>query len=153
LRVDRDRVVGVETAGAFITAPIVVVCAGAWASSVTTSKSSAPVEIEPVRGQMLCFKPAKQIARHVIFSRHGYLVPRRDGRLLAGSTSEHVGFDKRVTGVGVDAIKSMAFEIAPSLSEETLIDSWAGFRPRAADDLPVIGPDAEIKGLFYATGH
>jgi glycine oxidase len=34
-----------------------------------------------------------------------------------------------------------------------LIDSWAGFRPRAKDGLPVLGPSAQIEGLFYATGH
>jgi glycine oxidase len=102
---------------------------------------------------MLCFKPTQQIARHVIYGERGYLVPRRDGRVLAGSTSEHAGFDKRVTEEGVASIKSMALEIAPIMGGAPLVDSWAGFRPRAPDDLPVIGPDAEIKGLLYATGH
>jgi glycine oxidase len=153
LRIDRDRVAGVETATGAIAGPVVIVCAGAWTSMLRISSSSAPIEIEPVRGQMLCFKPEQAIARHVIYGRTGYLVPRRDGRLLAGSTSEQVGFDKRVTDEGVDAIKSMAFEIAPSLVATPLVDSWAGFRPRALDDLPIIGPDAEIAGLFYATGH
>lgn len=152
LRVEAGRVVGIESGNGTIAAPSVVVCAGAWTASVTT-KSSAPIEIEPVRGQMLCFKPAQPIARHVIYSKNGYLVPRRDGRLLAGSTSEHAGFDKRVTTTGVNAIQSMAFEIAPTLAGAQLADSWAGLRPRAADNLPVIGPDPEIAGLSYATGH
>jgi glycine oxidase len=152
LRTDGDRVVGVETANGTTVAPTVVVCAGAWTSSLTTS-TSAPIEIEPVRGQMLCFKPGQQIAHHVIYSNRGYLVPRRDGRLLAGSTSEHVGFDRRVTDAGVSLIKSMACEIAPTLDGASLADSWAGFRPRALDDLPVLGSHPEIEGLFYATGH
>ena len=152
LRVERGRVLGIESVNGTIAAPNVVVCAGAWTTSVRTT-SSAPIEIEPVRGQMLCFKPTQQIARHVIYSTNGYLVPRRDGRVLAGSTSEHSGFDKRVTTKGVNAIQSMAIEIAPTLAGAQLADSWAGFRPRAADDLPVIGPDAEIAGLTYATGH
>ena len=152
LRVEGDRVVGIESVNGTIAAASVVVCAGAWTASVTRT-SSAPIEIEPVRGQMLCFKSKQQIARHVIYSKNGYLVPRLDGRLLAGSTNEHAGFDKRVTATGVHAIQSMAFEIAPALAGAQLADSWAGFRPRAADDLPVIGPDAEIGGLTYATGH
>jgi glycine oxidase len=152
LRVESDRVVGVETVNGRIDAAVVVVCAGAWTSSLTSSMS-VPIEIEPVRGQMLCFKPAPQVARHVIYSKHGYLVPRLDGRLLAGSTSEHVGFNKSVTVDGVNSIKSMAFEITPTLASARLADSWAGFRPRALDDLPVLGPHAEIDGLFYATGH
>ncbi len=152
LREDGGRVVGVETTNGPIAAPTVVVCAGAWTSSITTS-TSASIEIEPVRGQMLCFQPTQQIVRHVIYSKRGYLVPRRDGRMLAGSTSEHVGFDKRVTDEGVNSIKSMALEIAPTLDAAPLVDSWAGFRPRALDDLPVLGPHAEIDGFFYATGH
>lgn len=152
LRADGNRVGGVATANGPIAAPTVVLCAGAWTSFLTASMS-APIEIAPVRGQMLCFKPAQQIARHVIYSKRGYLVPRRDGRVLAGSTSEHVGFDKRVTHKGVESIKSMAFEIAPTLDDKALIDSWAGFRPRTRDDLPVLGPHAEIEGCLYATGH
>ena len=153
LRVDGDRVVGVDTGNGSIDAAVVVVCAGAWTSCLTSSKSSAPIEIEPVRGQMLCFRPSPRMAHHVIYSKRGYLVPRRDGRLLAGSTSEHVGFDKRVSEEAISSIKSMACEIVPALAVSPLVDSWAGFRPRALDDLPVIGPHEEIEGLFYATGH
>jgi glycine oxidase len=152
MRIDRDRVAGVETINGMITSPLVVVCAGAWTSGVSIA-AAVPLEIEPVRGQMLCFRPAERIARHVIYSRRGYLVPRADGRLLAGSTSEHAGFDKRVTDEGLSSIKSMAFEIAPLLTAAPLVDSWAGFRPRAADDLPLLGPDSDVSGLFYATGH
>jgi glycine oxidase len=152
IRVEGDRVGGVETVKGMITSPLVVVCAGAWTSSLSIAGSAMP-EIEPVRGQMLCFKPAHPISHHVMYSQRGYLVPRCDGRLLAGSTSEHAGFDKRVTDDGVEAIKSMAVEIAPSLAATPLVNSWAGFRPRASDDLPVIGPHEEIEGLFYATGH
>jgi glycine oxidase len=93
------------------------------------------------------------IARHVLYSSRGYLVPRRDGRVLAGSTAEHVRFDKSVTRKGIDAIRSMALEIVPGIAGLPMIDSWAGFRPRAKDGLPVLGSSAEAAGLFYATGH
>ena len=102
---------------------------------------------------MLCFEAHPPIAHHVIYSARGYLVPRRDGRVLAGSTAERVGFDKRVTDDGASAIKSMALEITAAIAGLPIIDSWAGFRPRAPDDLPVLGPWAEIGGLLYATGH
>jgi glycine oxidase len=148
LRVEKGRVTGVESSSGFIKAPTVILAAGAWTSRI----SPAQVDIDPVRGQMLCFH-AQQFASHVIYSSRGYLVPRLDGRLLAGSTSEHAGFDKRVTGEGVQSIKSMAFEIAPRLEDLLLTDSWAGFRPHAEDNFPVLGPVEEISGLFYATGH
>jgi glycine oxidase len=102
---------------------------------------------------MLCFAARPPIARHVLYSSRGYLVPRRDGRVLAGSTAERAGFDKTVTGEGMNAIKTMALEIAPSVAGLPLVSSWAGFRPRAADGLPVLGRWDGIDGLFYATGH
>ena len=152
LLIENEKVRGVETSDGFVVAPVVVLAAGAWTSLISSSGTTFP-KIEPVRGQMLCFQTRPPMARHVIYSSRGYLVPRRDGRLLAGSTTEWAGFDKRVTDDGVRAIKSMAIEIAPALAQLTPVDSWAGFRPRATDDLPVLGPCEEIAGLFYATGH
>jgi glycine oxidase len=93
------------------------------------------------------------MARHVIYSPRGYLVPRRDGRLLAGSTTEWTGFDKTVSDAGMRAIRDNATEISPLVPALPVLDSWAGLRPRAADNLPVLGPCVEIEGLVYATGH
>lgn len=154
VRVEDGRVTGIESSKTLIDAATVVISAGAWTSTIETSAtSSSAALIEPVRGQMLCFQTEPPLARHVIYSSRGYLVPRRDGRLLAGSTSELVGFDKRVTDEGTASIKSMAIEIAPGLESTAIADSWAGFRPHAQDDLPVLGPAEDIDGLFYATGH
>jgi glycine oxidase len=111
------------------------------------------IRIEPVRGQMLCFEARPPIARHVIYSPRGYLVPRMDGRVLAGSTTEHAGFDKRVTAGGAHTVMTNALEIAPAIADLPLVDAWAGLRPRAADDLPVLGECTQTRGLFYALGH
>ncbi len=154
LIMERGRILGVETSRGAVHAPVVVVAAGAWTSFLTSSGNTLPlVSIEPVRGQMLCFETNPRLARHVIYSPRGYLVPRLDGRLLAGSTTEHAGFEKRVTGAGVHAITSHALEIAPAVGNLPLVDSWAGLRPRAEDGWPVIGACAETQGLFYATAH
>jgi glycine/D-amino acid oxidase-like deaminating enzyme len=80
-------------------------------------------------------------------------VPRRDGRLLAGSTSERVGFAKHATAGGINSILHHAMEINPAISSLPVSDIWAGLRPKAPDGLPVLGPCGEIEGLFYATGH
>jgi glycine oxidase len=152
IRIEREQVCAVETSRGLVSTPNVVLAAGAWTSEIALSDRSLPtIRIEPVRGQMLCYET--QIAGHVIYSSRGYVVPRHDGRLLAGSTAEHVGFEKRVTIEGMNEIRSMAGEIAPALERLQSIDSWAGFRPRAEDDLPVLGPCAGVKGLYYATGH
>jgi glycine oxidase len=154
LRIKDQKVLGVETSNGFVAAPVVVIAAGAWASDIKSPDANLrAIGIEPVRGQMLCFAARPQISRHVIYSSRGYLVPRRDGRVLAGSTVEHVGFEKGVTEEGLAAIKSMADEIAPDIAALPVTDSWSGFRPRAKDGFPVLGPTADIAGLFYATGH
>lgn len=154
IRIEDGRVTGIEGVTTSVNPATVVIAAGAWTSNIGTSATnSLAVPIDPVRGQMLCFQTEPPLSRHVIYSSRGYLVPRRNGRLLAGSTSEHVGFEKRVTNAGTASIKSMAFEIAPGLKSAAIVDSWAGFRPHAPDDRPVLGPASDIEGLFYATGH
>jgi glycine oxidase len=111
--------------------------------------------IEPVRGQILCYVMPEDdpLVRHVVYGAGGYVVPRRDGRLLAGTTTERAGFDKSVTDEGRRAIRSYAEEIAPGVAGLKITDEWAGLRPRAEDDLPVLGASREIENLFYATGH
>ncbi|MDX6696113.1 MAG: glycine oxidase [Blastocatellia bacterium] len=151
---ERGRVTGVETSRGRLSAGVVVIAGGAWASLLTTTDKRAPaVSIEPVRGQMLCFAATTRPARHVIYSPRGYLVPRLDGRLLCGSTTERVGYEKSVTGYGLQTIMAQALEIAPVVSRLPLADCWAGLRPRAADDWPVLGMSAELEGLCYAAGH
>lgn len=154
LRIERDRVTGVETSRGFIAAKSVVIAGGAWSSLLGAGDKALPdLRIKPVRGQMLCFQPNLRLTKHVIYSPRGYLVPRRDGRLLAGSTTEHAGFEKQVTASGAHSIISAALEISPQVASLPLVDSWAGLRPRAADTLPVLGPCDEIAGVYYATGH
>jgi glycine oxidase len=154
LRVERECLTGVETSRGFIATSSVVIAGGAWSSMLSAGDKALPdLRIKPVRGQMLCFEPNPALARHVIYSPRGYLVPRRDGRMLAGSTTEHAGFDKTVTADGMHSILTAAVEISPLVASLPLTDSWAGLRPRAADTLPVLGPCAEIAGVYYATGH
>jgi glycine oxidase len=152
LSIKQDRVAGIETSRGFVACEKVVLAGGAWTSQLVNEALPNP-RIEPVRGQMVSFDATPQIARHVIYSPRGYIVPRRDGRLLAGSTSEYAGFDKRVTAAGVQSIVASALEISPAVAALPLASTWAGLRPRAADGLPVLGPCAEIAGVYYATGH
>jgi glycine oxidase len=156
VRIEFDRVTGIETSQGFVSTRRVVLSTGAWTSLISASAHSdrhlPQVRIEPVRGQIICLNAGTRIAQHILYSPRGYLVPRRDGRLLAGSTTEHTGFAKEVTASGMQEILSHAIEIAPTVGDLPVSDSWAGLRPRAEDDLPVIGP-SDIEGLFYATGH
>ena len=150
IQVERGRLTGVQTSRGLIHCQKAIVAAGTWSSLI---QDAATPQIEPIRGQMICFDAKPQLTRHVIYSPRGYIVPRQDGRLLAGSTSENAGFTKQVTAGGISSILANAQEISPKVSSLAIVDTWAGLRPRAADGLPVLGPCDEIDGLFYATGH
>src|SRR5215217_4177283 len=151
LIVEGDRLTGVQTNGGSMHCSVAVVAAGTWSSFI---KSPFPIPaIEPVRGQMVCLEAKPQLTRHVICSSRGYIVPRQDGRLLAGSTSEQAGFAKCVTVGGLSTILRNALEISPAIASLPIVDTWAGLRPYSAHGLPVLGPCVEIDGLFYATGH
>jgi len=153
LILEGNRVQGVQTSRGAVSCATAVIAAGSWSSFIKTSHKSPIPTIEPVRGQMVCLEARPQLTRHVIYSPRGYIVPRQDGRLLAGSTSEHAGFAKCVTAGGISTILRNALDISPAISDLPVVDTWAGLRPRAADGLPVLGPCDEIDGLFYATGH
>jgi glycine oxidase len=150
LRCVSGKIEGVESSSGFVASATVIVAGGAWTSLIAGLPA---IPIVPVRGQMLCFRSEPKALNHIIYSPRGYVVPRRDGRLLAGSTLEEAGYNKVVTHAGLKAIRSLVGEISPQAHHFPLIDSWAGLRPRAADNLPVIGPCGEIEGLTYATGH
>ena len=148
----RSRVRGVVTARGEIHARTVVIAAGSW-SSLLRCDEAQRFEIEPARGQMAALEMPSQAARHVIYSRRGYLVPRLGGYLIAGSTTERAGYDKRVTAGGMASVINNAIEIMPCVADQAVIETWAGLRPRAPDDLPILGPDPRVEGLIYATGH
>ena len=156
VRAGKHHVIGVQTSRGFISCRTVVVAAGTWSSLIPVPRNAAerpPFKVEPIRGQMMSFDARPQLCRHVIYTPRGYIVPRQDGRLLAGSTSEHAGFAKQVTAGGISTILANAQEISPAIANLPLVDTWSGLRPRAPDNLPVLGPCDEIGGLFYATGH
>jgi glycine oxidase len=151
--VENARVTGVDSSAGVIAASQVVVATGAWASHIELGDSRLPVDVKPVRGQMICYRPDEVNIRHVVYSRRGYLVPRADGRLLAGATVEDVGFDVSTTDTAMRMLKDIAKEITPRLAEFDVTDHWAGLRPFADGGLPFIGKVDDVEGLFAAVGH
>jgi glycine oxidase len=130
----------------------VVIAAGAW-SSLIGGVGLAPSCVRPVRGQLVRFDVQPPPLRGVVFGAGGYLVPRLEGHLVAGSTMEEAGFDKSVTGAGVAAILERAALLFPSLGQAPIGALWAGLRPACADGLPALGPVPGVPGLHLAVGH
>jgi glycine oxidase len=152
LLIENGKIIGAETANEKLFAGKVVLATGAWTSLIKTGTFSLP-RVLPLRGQMISFYTAKRIFSKVIYSPRGYIVPRADGRVLAGATVEDAGFDKSVNAEGIDFVREHALEIAPSLVNLEIQDTWAGLRPFAADGLPVVGGFSEIENLLIATAH
>ncbi len=95
---------------------------------------------------------AAPLLRHVVWLPRGYLVPRRDGRLVIGGTVEERGFDDSMTAGGLLALLEGAWRAVPSIEELPIAETWVGFRPGSRDDAPMLGPSG-IDGLVIATGH
>lgn len=151
----RRRVTGVATDRGIIEAGTVIVAAGAWSSllGIDDHPAASRVEVEPVRGQMVSVGMPAPAIRHVIYSCRGYVVPRFGGLLIAGSTTEHEGYDKSVTAGGIGSIIRNAAEIVCGFDRLPMVEIWAGLRPLSKDSIPLLGPDPEIDGLILATGH
>ena len=141
---------GVEADGGFFASRAVVNAAGAWASFDDALPFRIPVE--PVRGQILELRPEGPTLPTVLQSERVYLVPQADGTVLAGATSEHVGFDKRVMPSAVRDLIAAALELAPLLESASFLAAHAGLRPATPDELPLLGP-SPIAGLHLAAGH
>jgi glycine oxidase len=142
---------GVDLDGEALAAEAVVLAAGSW-SGLVAGAHIDPRLVRPVRGQMAQVELRARPFEPLLFGRHGYVVPRADGRLLLGSTSEEAGFEKDVTLGGLHQVLGKALAIAPSLAEARVEATWAGLRPATADGLPVLGK-GPLERLFLATGH
>src|SRR5262249_23926170 len=82
-----------------------------------------------------------------------YLVPRADGRVLAGSTEEDVGYVKQTTDAAVADLTALARQLVPALNSAPIETTWAGLRPGSADGLPTLGPHPDFGNLYLAAGH
>jgi len=129
-----------------------VIAAGAWSGGIGRSVG-LPLRVEPVKGQMLVFKAPPGLLRHIILSSGHYLIPRKDGRILAGSTVEHSGFDKSTTEAARDALAGFAQSALPALLECPIEKHWAGLRPGTPEGIPYIGRHPQIPNLFFNCGH
>ncbi len=140
--------------GEELRADAVVLCAGAWSGQAAWLPDHARPPVRPVKGQVLELRApdGEPPCRRIIASERVYLVPRPDGRLVVGATSEEQGFDTTVLAGGVHELLREAYRLLPDVAEMELLGAIAGLRPGTPDNLPLIGPGA-IDGLLLATGH
>ena len=151
-----------------------VLAAGAWSGQIEGLPEALRAPVRPVRGQILRLRPAaggledrrsgdggsttpvrggaSPLLTHVVRGPEAYLVPRADGDLLLGATSEEKGYAKQVTVEGVLGLLRAAYEMVPGVADFAVAEALSGLRPASRDGLPLLGPCA-VRGLLYATGH
>lgn len=139
--------------GEHIRAQRVIVTAGAWSPLLLDTLPPPIPNIVPVKGQMLAFGAGPGLLRHIVYRDGRYLIPRKDGTILAGSTVEHTGFDKRPTPDALEELKNFALDTLPALRHAALIHHWAGIRPGSPSGIPYIGPHPAIRNLYFNCGH
>ena len=152
LLVAAGRCTGVRSASGESEADGVIVCAGAWSGGLLADLP-APPAIHPIRGQMLLFRAEPGTISRMVLEGNRYIIPRRDGRTLFGSTLEDVGFDKQTTQAARDELYRIATERFPVLARFPVEAHWAGLRPSSPAGVPYIGPHPQIGGLFVNAGH
>jgi glycine oxidase len=149
-QVEQQQLHGVVTGQGLVPARQAVVCGGAWSAGLLPGLS---LPVQPVKGQMLLFQARPDLLGPILLHRDHYLIPRRDGHILAGSTVERVGFDKTPTGAARQDLLQAALELVPALADFPLVQHWAGLRPGSPDGIPYIGAHPHINGLWLNTGH
>ncbi|MEU2182079.1 glycine oxidase ThiO [Streptomyces thermolilacinus] len=163
--VERLSVVGGRAAGAVladgteVAAGQVVLAAGSMSGRLGGVPEEVLPPVRPVKGQVVrlavpgAYAPfLTRSVRAVVRGSHVYLVPRENGELVIGATSEEMGWDTTVTAGGVYELLRDAHELVPGLTELPLTETCAGLRPGSPDNAPLLGPTA-LPGLHLATGH
>ena len=151
-RLHDRQVRGVRTAKGDFDAEVVLVAGGAWSGHLLKAVQVV-LDVEPVRGQMVLYHAAPGQLEHIVLDRGHYLIPRRDGRILVGSTLEYVGFDKSTTAPAREQLTDFAVNLFPFLANTPIEQHWSGLRPGQSGAIPYICAVPGYGGLYLNTGH
>jgi glycine oxidase len=142
----------VSTARGTFAADRFVIATGAWSGLALPGMEGVP-NVRPIRGQMLLFKLEPGVLERILYRKGLYLIPRRDGHLLVGSTLEDAGFDKSTDTATHQRLQAEAAELLPVLAEVQPIRHWAGLRPGSPGNIPIIGRHPDYDNVFVNAGH
>lgn len=152
IRQHEDRISEVRVGERRLQFDRICFAAGAWTASLLQPLGFS-IPVKPVRGQIVQLQLPAQPFRCVIELGRRYVVPRRDGLILIGSTEEDAGFAKHTTTDGVAGLLDFAKTLIPSLAHAEVVHTWAGLRPGSPDELPLLGPVPGFSNAFIGAGH
>jgi glycine oxidase len=157
VKVEQNCITSIQTTSGTQAVNQLVIATGAWTGEVFKELFSSVTHvipnISPVKGQMLLFDAEPETLRHMILDGDHYLIPRRDGKILAGSTVELDDFRKSTTIEACTKLTEFAIELLPALKCYPMIKHWAGLRPGTESGVPYIDKHPEIKNLSVNAGH
>ncbi len=152
--ISNNHITGVKTSKGVIQAEQLLICAGAWVSNKLFPDASIELPaITPVLGQIIAFDGQEIMLDTILYKDDHYLVPRKDGLILAGSTLEYVGFNNKTTEIAKQTLFEKSVSLLPELKNSKITHHWSGLRPGSIDNRPIIGPHSNIDGLFLNCGH
>ncbi|GAB6141993.1 glycine oxidase ThiO [Methylosoma difficile] len=153
----QQRITALQTNQGEMPVNQLVVASGAWTGQLFASlPANHPInnpQVMPVKGQMLLFDATPETLPYMVLDGDRYLIPRRDGKILAGSTVEREGFDKTITTTAKEQLHNFATELMPALKQFSLIHHWAGLRPGTTQGIPYICKHPDIRNLSINAGH
>jgi glycine oxidase len=152
---NNNRISALNTTSGRLPVNQLIIAAGAWTGGLFRQlfpEVDAP-KIAPVKGQMLLFDALPETLKFMVLDGDQYLIPRRDGKILAGSTVELAEFDKTTTTAANDRLHDFAVNLLPVLNDFPVIKHWAGLRPGTGQGIPYIDKHPEINNLYINAGH
>jgi glycine oxidase len=152
LKLESGKAVAAISRQAEYAADTFIWAGGAWAGQALGQIAPVP-HIRPVRGQMLLYGPGSHTLDHILYREGLYLVPRKDGHLLAGSTIEYAGFEAGTTPEVLQRLHDAACNLLPELRGYEPVRSWAGLRPGSPDNIPLIDRLPDYDNVWLHTGH
>lgn len=113
----------------------VVITAGAWASLLDPELP----EVHPVKGYLLGWSGvAPETLPEVRHQGATYVLQRRRGMVIAGSTEQEIGFGEELDWVRLRDLRKRAEAVLPELQGISPDLQWWGFRPATHDGYPVL---------------
>lgn len=154
---EKNRITSINTTAGQFAVNQLIIAAGAWTGQLfrqffSSALDDAP-KIAPVKGQMLLFDAQPETLSYMVLDGDQYLIPRCDGKILAGSTVEQDDFNKTTTAEARDRLNAFALDLLPQLKNFQQVKHWAGLRPGTEHGIPYIDKHPEIGNLYINAGH
>lgn len=156
LNVNNHRVLSIDSKQRSFHADITIICSGAWTGDLLKqvhNEHDSEIKVQPVHGQMLLLKLDKPLFNAIVLHNGRYIIPRTDGHVLIGSTTEMIGFKKQTTDDVKNSLLDYALSVIPDLKTANIAKHWSGLRPGSIKGIPTISAHARIKNLYINAGH